>query len=151
MTFLFYNLRIFIFILHKFLISLFLQFCKKYPSLKAFLEGFRVPWVLNRSSTMPGIHLYKSVSKIQLFRDEFTQDFVIENEKILGFTDFFFNFITAQGKNFKISSVLRILFRCLRDLNHVCEWHSATLCLKLSIYTSNNFMNEVFPIPISNQ
>lgn len=79
--------------------------------------------------------------------------FVTENEKILGFTDsfLFFNFITAWGKNSKISSVLRILFRYISDLNHVCDWHSATLCLKLSIYTSNNFMNKVFPIPISDQ
>lgn len=78
--------------------------------------------------------------------------FVIENEKILGFTDFFFWTLSQpREKNPKISSVLRILFRYISDLNHVCEWHSATLCLKLSIYTSNNLMNKVFPIPISDQ
>lgn len=72
---------------------------------------------------------------------------------MLGFTEFFFSFelYHSLGKNLKVSFVLRILFKYLRDLNYVCEWHSATFYLKLSIYTSSNFMIKVSLIPVSDQ
>lgn len=90
------------------------------------------------------LHLHKSVNKIQLFRLNLLKPFFfcpITWTKSMFYWDFsLLNLLLYHSleKHLKVSLLWK-LFRCLWDLNHVCELHSALFYQKLSIYTSNHF------------